>query len=267
MPTTRSGRMLAALLFLAASVATLNVTLWLQYRDTRAALEAELARQIPEMNLERRLHAADRRAVALGLPEGVALVEFVRFDVFDFHAVPARGERRWNPARYLAFVLPAGEPDDVRMIDLGEAGPIDRMIADFRAGIIEPTDDHPDRNMAVKHAGRTVAFDLHPAAYEAIAGTRAERAASVADVAGAADVIFLSLPGGAQVRKVCLGEGGIAGAARRGTAVVDLSTTPVELAREMERELATSGIAFADAPVARTREAAPSCSGASRACQ
>ena len=97
-------------------------------------LEAELARQIPEMNLEQKLRAADRRAVALGLPEGVALVEFVRFHVFDFQAVPARGESQWKPARYVAFVLPAGEPDDVRMIDLGEAEPIDRMIADFRAG-------------------------------------------------------------------------------------------------------------------------------------
>ena len=31
------------------------------------------------MNLERKLRAADRRAVALGLSEGVTLVEFVRF--------------------------------------------------------------------------------------------------------------------------------------------------------------------------------------------
>ena len=49
MSTTRSGRMLAALLFLAAAVATLNVTLWLQYRDTRAALEAELARRLESL--------------------------------------------------------------------------------------------------------------------------------------------------------------------------------------------------------------------------
>ena len=112
------------------------------------------------------------------------------------------------------------------------------------------------RNMALKHPGRTVAFDLHSAAYEAIIGTRAEHAASVAEVARVADMVFLSLPGGAQVKKVCLGEDGISSAARRGMAVIDLSTTPVELAREMERELAAFGIAFADAPVARTREAA-----------
>jgi CHAT domain-containing protein/tetratricopeptide (TPR) repeat protein len=98
-------------------------------------LEQDLASQIPEMDLKRRLRAVNSRAVVLALREGTALVEFVRFDVFDFHAVPTRGERRWKPARYMAFVLPAGEPDNVQMIDLGEAEPIDQMIADFRASI------------------------------------------------------------------------------------------------------------------------------------
>ena len=100
------------------------------------------------MNLEQKLRAADRRAVALNLPEGVALVEFVRFSVFDFQAVPARGEPQWKPARYVAFVLPGGEPDDVQMIDLGEAEPIDRLIADFRAGIIAEAETGDGRDMA-----------------------------------------------------------------------------------------------------------------------
>jgi CHAT domain-containing protein/Tfp pilus assembly protein PilF len=107
----------------------------IEWQGRREVLERELAQQIPEMNLERKLRAADRRAVALALEEGVALVEFVRFDVVDFHAVPARGERRWKPARYLAFVLPCGEPDNVQMIDLGEADEIDLLLADFRASI------------------------------------------------------------------------------------------------------------------------------------
>lgn len=49
MPPTRSSRTFAALLFLAGSVAILNVTLWLQYRDTRAALEGELARRLESL--------------------------------------------------------------------------------------------------------------------------------------------------------------------------------------------------------------------------
>jgi tetratricopeptide (TPR) repeat protein len=107
-----------------------------EWSARRERLEAELARQIPEMNLEQKLRAADRRAVTLNLPEGVALAEFVCFRPVDFHAVRARGEKQWRPARYVAFVLPAGAPDEVQMVDLGEAEPIDRMIATFRAGVI-----------------------------------------------------------------------------------------------------------------------------------
>src|SRR5262249_49022961 len=110
---------------------------------------------IPEMNLEQKLLASDRRAVALGLPADIALVEFVRFAVWDFKAVPARGEAQWHPPRYLAFVLPAGEPDAVQMIDLGPADEIDRLIADFRAGILREAAEH-GRNMACTHPASTL---------------------------------------------------------------------------------------------------------------
>ena len=111
------------------------------------SLEQELAQQIPEMNLECQLRAAERRAVALALPDGVVLVEFVRFAQFDFNAVESRGERQWKPSRYIAFVLPSREPDSLQMIDLGEAEPIDQMIADFRAGITRNVDYDANRDM------------------------------------------------------------------------------------------------------------------------
>src|SRR5262249_2730744 len=72
----------------------------------RDELERELARRIPEMNLEGTLRAADRGAVALTLSEEVALVEFVHLDPYDFKAMAARGEAQWKTARYVAFVLP-----------------------------------------------------------------------------------------------------------------------------------------------------------------
>jgi hypothetical protein len=57
------------------------------------------------------------------------------------------------------------------------------------------------RNIALKHGGRLIAFDLNPASFdEALGDTKAERAASIAEVARAADIIFLSLPGGARSR-------------------------------------------------------------------
>ncbi len=100
-----------------------------EWNAQKERLEAELAWQIPEMNLERTLRTADQHVVAQRLSEGMVLIEFIRFNLFDFKAVPARGEPQRKPAHYLAFVLPAGEPDDLQMIDLGEAEPIDQMIA------------------------------------------------------------------------------------------------------------------------------------------
>ena len=103
-------------------------------------LESELVRMIPEMSLEERLRQADRRAVAKALPVDSVLVEFVKFNEYDFKAIPSKGEKEWKSARYLAFVLPSGKPDKVAMIDLGDAESIDRMISDFRNSIIGGTD-------------------------------------------------------------------------------------------------------------------------------
>lgn len=109
------------------------------------------------------------------------------------------------------------------------------------------------RNIASKHAGRVLMFDREPTAIAALSDTRAEAAASMEALAAAADVIFLSLPGGPQVEAVCAA---IEASARPGSTVVDLSTTPVTVAREVGKRLQAAGLEFADAPVARTREAA-----------
>ena len=112
------------------------------------------------------------------------------------------------------------------------------------------------RNMAHKHNGKVIAFDAFDAAFAAIEGSGATRAGSLADVAEQADVVFLSLPGGAQVEQVCLGDDGLTAGERKPQVIVDLSTTSVKSARTVAERLAVRGVAFADAPVARTREAA-----------
>ncbi|HYD64455.1 NAD(P)-dependent oxidoreductase [Azospirillum sp.] len=109
------------------------------------------------------------------------------------------------------------------------------------------------RNVARKHPGRLLAQDLSAEALAALADTRAEPA-SVDAIAAAADVVCLSLPGGPQVEAVC--ERLVAAGLRAGSVVVDLSTTPVATARAVAARLAERGVDFADAPVARTREAA-----------
>ncbi len=95
-------------------------------------LEIELAQQIPDIALDVRLRSADRQAVASALPAGSALIEFVRFQVCDFGAIPAKGESRWLGPRYLAFLVPAGQAEQVSMFDIGDADAVDRMIACLR---------------------------------------------------------------------------------------------------------------------------------------
>ena len=112
------------------------------------------------------------------------------------------------------------------------------------------------RNVAAKHPGKVHAFDLSAAALDDVAEAGAIACGSVAEVAQAADIVFLSLPGGAQVREVCLGPDGLAAHGKPGMVIVDLSTTGVAEARAIADELEARGFVFADAPVARTREAA-----------
>jgi len=112
------------------------------------------------------------------------------------------------------------------------------------------------RNIIKKHPAPVHAFDLNLAALQEIVSAGAQQSKSVAELAKAADIIFLSLPGDKQVHAVCLGPDGIASAQKRGQIVVDLSTMGVAEARAVGAQLAATGIEFADAPVARTRQAA-----------
>ncbi|WP_084789077.1 CHAT domain-containing protein [Anabaena sp. FACHB-709] len=101
-----------------------------QLQSRHNHLQKQLAAQVPEIQLSEQVF--DCQAIAAALPHNSILVEFVRFDVFDFQAVSANGETQWHPARYLAFILTAGKPNAVQMIDLGVADTIDRLIQAFR---------------------------------------------------------------------------------------------------------------------------------------
>jgi hypothetical protein len=67
------------------------------------------------------------------------------------------------------------------------------------------------------------------------------------------DLILLSLPDGKAVQSVI---GTLESQLAAGQCVVDTSTSPVALTRAIGDRLAARGIGYADAPVARTREAA-----------
>ncbi len=94
---------------------------------------------------------------------------------------------------------------------------------------------------------------------EMVARLEAEGAAaaySLADLSARSEVIFLSLPGGPEVEQTVLGPGGLLENGRAGQIIIDLSTCPVDLTRSIHARAAEAGIEFADAPVARTRQAA-----------
>jgi 3-hydroxyisobutyrate dehydrogenase-like beta-hydroxyacid dehydrogenase len=112
------------------------------------------------------------------------------------------------------------------------------------------------KNLAAKSGARVVAFDPRSAPLEALAPLGVERAASAADVAARAEIVFVCLPGEPEVRAVCLGAGGVMARLDAGRTLVDMSTVPVALARELGAAALARGVAFADAPVARTAQAA-----------
>lgn len=112
------------------------------------------------------------------------------------------------------------------------------------------------RNLARKLGRPVIAYDTRPERVAALAEHGVGAAGSVAEVAREAAVVFLSLPDGEAVEAVCAGEDGLLAAMGRGGTLVDLGTSPVALARDLAARFAERGIAFADAPVARTRAAA-----------
>jgi 3-hydroxyisobutyrate dehydrogenase len=112
------------------------------------------------------------------------------------------------------------------------------------------------RNLARKSGCRVLGYDLSAQPLERLAADGVKPAHAAREIAERADVVFLSLPSGAEVEAICAGESGLVALARAGQAIVDLGTSPVALARSLAAALAAREAAFADAPVARTREAA-----------
>jgi hypothetical protein len=112
------------------------------------------------------------------------------------------------------------------------------------------------RNLAVKSGEKLLGLDLDAAPLARLKAQGVEAAASAREIAERCNVVFLSLPGVPEVKTVCAGPGSLMLHARSGSYVIDLSTTTVALARDLNSRFAARGVHFADAPVARTREAA-----------
>ncbi len=112
------------------------------------------------------------------------------------------------------------------------------------------------RNLARKCGRPVLAHDQREQPLRSLAVDGISAAGSLSALGARSAVVFLSLPGEPEVREVCLGPSGLIAAMRAGATLVDCSTAPVTLARELDQACTARGMSFADAPVARTREAA-----------
>ena len=107
-------------------------------------------------------------------------------------------------------------------------------------------------HLARRSGHPVMAHDLRDEPLQRLAG-QGVQPASLPDIAAGCEVILLSLPDGKAVAVVVAQ---LEPLLRAGRCVVDTSTSSVELTREIGARLAAKGILYADAPVARTREAA-----------
>lgn len=111
------------------------------------------------------------------------------------------------------------------------------------------------RNLVRKSGAPVIAFDLSPEPLARLAADGAGIAASVADVVNNSDIAFLCLPSAKHVDAVFNGDG-ILKNIRKGQVVVDLGTSSVNQTRDFAKQLQARGATWADAPIARTRQAA-----------
>jgi 3-hydroxyisobutyrate dehydrogenase-like beta-hydroxyacid dehydrogenase len=108
------------------------------------------------------------------------------------------------------------------------------------------------KNLVTKGFPLTVRAHRNRKPLEDLLAAGAKEVKTSADVARASDIVFLCVTGAPQVEEIVFGENGIAGAAREGLIVVDTSTSEPGTTARMRDALAAKGVAFVDAPLART---------------
>jgi 3-hydroxyisobutyrate dehydrogenase-like beta-hydroxyacid dehydrogenase len=106
------------------------------------------------------------------------------------------------------------------------------------------------RNLVAKTKLPVYGTDLKREPLERLAAQGLQAGASIADVARQANAVFLSLPSPKAVEDVCAA---IVATQGRTHTIVDMSTTPVKLTRDLHARLAGHGITLLDAPVAGMR--------------
>lgn len=111
---------------------------WKKQKDE---LEKELNRQIPEMAIEEVLLSTHLDELVDLLPEKAAVVEFIRMESLPFAKVFSPDLIKEESTRYVAFILHADQALDIQLIDLGNAGEMEKLVGAFRRNVVQKKND------------------------------------------------------------------------------------------------------------------------------
>ncbi|MCY3948307.1 MAG: NAD(P)-dependent oxidoreductase [Acidimicrobiaceae bacterium] len=126
---------------------------------------------------------------------------------------------------------PAPEPADVAFIGLGVMG-------------------YPMAGHLAASGHRVAVFNRTATVAQRWSGEHSGRvAATPADAAGGAEIVFMCVGADDDVRAVAYGDDGALGAMSEGSVLVDHTTASADLARELAAACAERGVGFVDAPV------------------
>ena len=112
------------------------------------------------------------------------------------------------------------------------------------------------RNLITSGNWTVRVHDLSPEPLARLRALGAEPTASPTDLIADADLVITCLPGGSEVEDLYVGAGKMIDQVKERQILVDMSTSPPSLMRGLAKAAADRGAAFADAPIARTRQAA-----------
>ena len=92
-------------------------------------------------------------------------------------------------------------------------------------------------------------FDLDKAKVELLVAKGATATPSAAEAASVADYVILSLNSVPIVRRAVFGEGGVAGGAKPGTLIIDMSSIDPEATRQLAADASENGLRWVDSPL------------------
>lgn len=112
------------------------------------------------------------------------------------------------------------------------------------------------RNLTAKGTWPVTAFDLQSEPLARVVESGAQQALAATEVLARSEMVITCLPGGDEVRQLILGNHGLINHVQAGQYLVDMSTSQPALMQEIAEAAQSRDVHFADAPIARTRQAA-----------